>query len=554
MFHKIYYINLDRRKDRREHMETELKKINFKGKIERVEGIDGKKLNRDNITSELITSKAVEDAYNPTLNAFGGEMTLGAIGCALSHYNCYVKVINECNDDEYVLILEDDITFEDNFLYKYKQYIKRIPTFDFLLVGFANYITYPTTHPDPLYYKIYKSYGLYGYVINKKAAKLFISVFPLSLQIDSLLYTVYKKMRTFALSKNKVLVKAELSEFAYQFGTDAQTRIYEDNYIPAEYQSKNFDVTQYETLYPEITPYHRKMYTVDTINTIVVKIYVECCGNPAGIPILYLHGGPGGRISTFIRRLFNPKKYNIILFDQRGCGNSKPNNLLEHNTTDYLIKDIEFIRKTFNIDRWIIAGGSWGSTLGMIYSIQYPERILGLLLRGFYDLTLNREVLDSMYPELKSEILEILKLKPSTATIPMLKKSYKYLISTKNNKTRKRLIDLLSDSNSANVMSSKSKETMKDKEVSAIISSYYEANNFFIDKNYIYDNIKKIKNIPIIIITGRYDIITPPIMTYHIHKLLPESKIIFTNAGHSMDEPENIKYFIKAQKLILKTI
>lgn len=298
-------------------------------------------------------------------------------------------------------------------------------------------------------------------------------------------------------------------------------------------------------------PYFKTMYEVGHIKHIPININVEIYGNKNGIPVIYCHGGPGASIDILIPQLFNLSKYKVIMFDQRGCGKSTPKNHTEQNNTQYLINDMEYIRTKLNINKWIVSGGSWGSTLAIIYAIQYPTRVKAILLRGFYDLTYNREVLDSIYPEITGEILKLLNLKPKTNTTIMLNKSFKY-ITTKNNKTRKRIIELLSNSESENLKGKKIQEPFKNKESTAILSSYYEMNNFFINKNYIYNNINKIKHIPTYIIVGRYDIITPPIMAYHLSTQMSDCTLYITNSGHSQDEPENIKYFIKATRKLCK--
>ena len=135
-------------------------------------------------------------------------------------------------------------------------------------------------------------------------------------------------------------------------------------------------------MYPPIKPFNTfYMKTDDNLHS----IYIEECGNKNGIPIIYLHGGPGGSIDSKNRRYFNPKKYRIILFDQRGSGKSKPKGFLKNNTTDYLIKDMEKIRNVLQIKKWIIYGGSWGSTLALIYAIKNNKNVLGLVLRGILE-------------------------------------------------------------------------------------------------------------------------------------------------------------------------
>ena len=135
-----------------------------------------------------------------------------------------------------------------------------------------------------------------------------------------------------------------------------------------------------KTLYPEITDPIVHELKVGEIH----QLYVEECGNPSGIPIIFLHGGPGSGCQPYHRQFFDPKKYRIILFDQRGCGRSTPHGALEENTTHDLIADMETIRQTLNIDKWVLFGGSWGVTLALLYAETYPDLVSGLILRGAF--------------------------------------------------------------------------------------------------------------------------------------------------------------------------
>lgn len=134
------------------------------------------------------------------------------------------------------------------------------------------------------------------------------------------------------------------------------------------------------TLYPEIKPYSTFHLSVSSLHS----LYVEESGNPEGLPVVFLHGGPGAGCDANHRRYFDPKDYRIILFDQRGCGRSTPHAALQDNTTQALISDIEAIREHLNIQQWVVAGGSWGTTLGLAYAQTYPQQVLGLILRGIF--------------------------------------------------------------------------------------------------------------------------------------------------------------------------
>ena len=144
-------------------------------------------------------------------------------------------------------------------------------------------------------------------------------------------------------------------------------------------------------LYPVISPYDQRYVATSDRH----ELYVEQCGNPSGIPVLVLHGGPGGRCTSNMRRFFDPKAFRIILFDQRGCGRSKPLGSIESNTTKQLIADIELLRRHLGIDRWILFGGSWGSTLALLYALAHPVRARHLVLRGVFLMT--RQELDWLY-------------------------------------------------------------------------------------------------------------------------------------------------------------
>jgi len=145
------------------------------------------------------------------------------------------------------------------------------------------------------------------------------------------------------------------------------------------------------TLYPLIEPFDRHMLDVGDGH----KLYVEQSGNPDGIPVVVLHGGPGGGCSPAMRRFFDPKTFRVVLFDQRGCGRSRPHASIDHNTTWHLVKDIEHIRITFGVDRWIVFGGSWGATLGLLYAQAHPEHVAAIVLRGVFLAT--RAELDWFY-------------------------------------------------------------------------------------------------------------------------------------------------------------
>ena len=302
-------------------------------------------------------------------------------------------------------------------------------------------------------------------------------------------------------------------------------------------------------MYPSIKPNKKIFLKVDNLHT----LYVEECGNKKGIPALYLHGGPGGSINPSNRRIFNPKKYRIILFDQRGSGKSKPNKSTKNNTTNQLINDIEKIRQKLKIKKWLIVGGSWGSTLGLTYSIKNPARVLGLVLRGVF-LGSKDEVFWAFndaakyfYPEIINEIEnKINKNKKNNIFLELGK-----MLESRDNKKKKiasniwstyeRILSVLNPGkiNIKKILNEVSK--IKENPTSPFLEWHYTKNNFFIKKNQIKSGIKKIKNVPTIIIQGRYDLICPPKSAFFIHQNLSNSILkIIENSGHLASE-KNIK-------------
>jgi len=284
-------------------------------------------------------------------------------------------------------------------------------------------------------------------------------------------------------------------------------------------------------MYPSIQPYTKIRMNVDT----KISIYIECSGNPNGYPVIYLHGGPGDSINPRVRRLYNPKKYNIIMFDQRGCGKSRPVHHLNKNTTQHLISDMEKIREWVGCDKWLVSGGSWGSTLALLYAQQYPEHTSGLILRGLYDLTDDNCVMDAIYPDKKEEMDKLLKTTKDSAQVRKISR----LLSSKNkNKTRKRLIQMMGENNGISIFSKEKKDTFKTQETMAIICNHYELHHYFVPKNEIYNKMHKIKHIKTYIVDGRYDLITPMKMAFRLNKLFEDSKLIIVKGGHTVMENE----------------
>ena len=291
-------------------------------------------------------------------------------------------------------------------------------------------------------------------------------------------------------------------------------------------------------MYPSISPYKKTQLEVDTLSSgKKVIIYIECSGNPEGYPVIYLHGGPGDSINPRVRRLYNPKKYNIIMFDQRGCGKSKPHCHTEKNTTQLLISDMEKIREWIGCDQWLVTGGSWGSSLALLYAQTHPKHVSGLILRGVYDLSENNCVLDTVFKDKKDELHNVLKLKTKTDAEES-RKLTQVLKRSKTNKTRKKVVELLSQDNGISIFSKKQHMTNSQQESIAMVGNHYEQHHYFVPKNTIYKNMDKIKHIPCYIVNGRYDIITPFDMAYKLKDKFTTCYFKIVPGGHTVMEPE----------------
>ena len=309
--------------------------------------------------------------------------------------------------------------------------------------------------------------------------------------------------------------------------------------------------TRTYNLFPEIEPNKEYMLTCGDIH----NIYVEESGNPDGQPILFLHGGPGGGCGAKQRRFFDPKYYRIILFDQRGCGKSTPLGETKENTTEDLISDIETIRKHLNIEKWILFGGSWGSSLALAYGVRYPEYLIGLILRGVF-LSREKELdwflkdVDQFFPEYH----ELLLNHKDNINKDNLVEEYTRLVFGNNfniakkasvawNKFEGSVLKLLPTSDLSD-----NKEINYEFELArAKVQLHYINNLCFIDGEKILNKVKVLKNIPVEIVQGRYDMVCPPKTAYDLKQRLPHSQlVIIADAGHSASEDGTLSSLISA--------
>jgi len=287
------------------------------------------------------------------------------------------------------------------------------------------------------------------------------------------------------------------------------------------------------SLFPPILPNRHGMLAVDALHT----IYWEEVGNPNGIPVLFLHGGPGAGLSPQHRRFFDPSAYRVILFDQRGAGKSTPLGEWRNNTTQLLIEDIERLRAMFGIERWLVFGGSWGSTLALAYGQAHPEHCLGFVLRGIF-LCTPSEIefflygVQWFYPELYDDFI---------APIPLeergdLLKAYARRLLCDDpqqywpaarawSRFEGRRVFLLPQEEES------SSDTL-DLGVGRL-ESHYMANGGFLENDQLIRDIGRIAHLPALIVQGRYDVICPPLAAYRLQQAWPGSRMrMIPDAGH----------------------
>ena len=296
------------------------------------------------------------------------------------------------------------------------------------------------------------------------------------------------------------------------------------------------------TLYPPLKPYQRHSLAVDHIHT----LYFDESGNPAGVPVIFLHGGPGNGCNRHSRRYFDPDLYRIITLDQRGCGRSSPHGSLENNTTDHLIEDLEAVRSHLQIGRWVLFGEGWGSTLALLYAIRHTDCVLAMILAGIF-LAGKRDI-DWIYKDGARRIFPdywqdfISHLPPEDQQDP-LASYYRHLIAADNEISRMSLaknwgmwttrcatlrpnqeaIDSYQESHRALAM--------------ARISSHFAVNNFFVQDNAIADTMHKAGHIPGILVHGRYDMLSPLDSAFRLHACWPAAEChIVRDAGHLLLE------------------
>lgn len=296
-------------------------------------------------------------------------------------------------------------------------------------------------------------------------------------------------------------------------------------------------------LYPPIEPYQTGRLAVSDLH----EIYYEVSGNPQGKPVVVLHGGPGGGSQPFYRQYFDPDRWQIVMFDQRGCGQSTPHAELRENTTWDLVADIEKLRSLLGIDQWVVFGGSWGSTLALAYSETHPDRCLGLILRGIF--MLRRKELLWFYQEGTSYIFPdawqaYLEPIPPAERHDMIAAYYQRLTS-EDAAVRSQAAKAWSvweGSTSRlipdpDIMVRFAREEFADA-FARIECHYFVNSGFFEPEDQLLQQVDRIHHLPAVIVQGRYDVVCPMVSAWELHQAWPESELVIVpDAGHSISEP-----------------
>jgi proline iminopeptidase len=306
------------------------------------------------------------------------------------------------------------------------------------------------------------------------------------------------------------------------------------------------------TLYPGIEPYRSGMLRVSPVH----QIYWEESGNPRGKPAVFVHGGPGAGADARSRRFFNPRKYRIVAFDQRGCGRSRPHASLVDNTTPHLVADMERLRKHLAIEKWLVFGGSWGSTLALAYSQAHPQHVTELVLRGIFMLRdweihwFYQHGASAIFPDKWENYIAGI---PTTEQGDLVQAFYKRLTS-RNRGTRLKAARAWSvwegstsylQINEANVASWNADDFAI--AVARIECHYFVNKGFFKREDQLLRGVRKIRHIPAVIVQGRYDVVCPMRSAWDLHRAWPEADFrVVPDAGHSALEPGNTHELVAA--------
>lgn len=313
-------------------------------------------------------------------------------------------------------------------------------------------------------------------------------------------------------------------------------------------------------LYPDIEPYARHRLAVDEPH----ELHLEESGNPDGIPVLVVHGGPGGGCEDYHRRFFDAERFRIILMDQRGAGRSTPLAELEGNSTGALVQDMETIRQFLGIDRWLLFGGSWGSTLSLVYAEAYPERVLGLVLRGIFlcrprDIQwFYQEGASRVFPDYWQDFLAPI---PEAERGDMVTAYYRRLTSANE-------LEQIQAAKAWSIWEGRCATLHPNPKVVehfgnphvaialARIECHYFMNNAFLEPDQIVRDAGRLADIPGVIVHGRYDMVCPLDNALALHQAWPEAELhIIRDAGHSASEPAIVDALLRGvEEVVAKSL
>jgi proline iminopeptidase len=304
-------------------------------------------------------------------------------------------------------------------------------------------------------------------------------------------------------------------------------------------------------LFPPIEPFDSFRLRVSDLH----ELHVEQSGNPDGVPVIFFHGGPGAGLSPLHRRFFDPAAYRVILFDQRGSGRSTPLGELRENTTWDLVADAERIRERLGIEKWLVFGGSWGSTLGLAYAETHPERCTGLILRGIF-LSRRSEVLwtfgggaQRVFPDGWADFLAPLDESERSDVLA----AYHRRLNAEDPAVRRQAAlawnrwEELGSYLVAHSYSVAEEDVPAEIALARIEAHYFVNGAFLSDDEQLLRDVAKVKHLPCVIVQGRYDMVCPAVSAWDLHKAWPGSRLVIVPAsGHSADEPGIVSALVDA--------
>ena len=284
------------------------------------------------------------------------------------------------------------------------------------------------------------------------------------------------------------------------------------------------------------------------------ELHVEECGRPDGLPVITLHGGPGGGVSPALRRFFDPRRYRIILFDRRGCGRSTPHGGLENNTTADLIDDIERIRERMGVDKWLVFGGSWGATLAIAYARQHPDRCLGLILRGVFlctELELNwfyRQGANMLFPDAWERLVD--PLAPEERG-DIVRAYYERLAEPDIVRRRPDALAWARWESALISMTGDPSAPLADpirSDALARLETHYFVHKGFLERDgVLLEDVGRFSHLPGVIVQGRYDMVTPPRSAWSLARAWPRARLqMIGDAGHAAGEPGVVDALVRA--------